>query len=117
MKFDTKMFAGIEYDTQYPIHGLDKGIERWVNLLRAHGVYTWESCEGGAGHAFSEPTIRFNGNYAEGIKALGAALFNYMPVYELRRVWRVSQGELEGPFWDMVFRNKDDKPEDQQENQ
>ena len=39
--------------------GLDPGIERAVNLLREARVETFESCEGGAGHAFPEPTIRF----------------------------------------------------------
>ena len=30
-------------------------------ILRENGVETVESCQGGAGHAFPEPTIKFSG--------------------------------------------------------
>jgi hypothetical protein len=82
---------------------LDAGIARAVVILQKAGVATYESCEGGEGHAFSEPTVRFRGSYAEGIVALGVALQNGLPVYQLRRVWRMDDGELTGPWWDLVF--------------
>lgn len=41
---------------------LDPGIKRWVEILNGQGVMTFESCEGGEGHSFPEPTIRFHGN-------------------------------------------------------
>lgn len=39
---------------------LDPGIAHLVYLLRGHNHDTFSSCEGGAGHAFTSPTIRIN---------------------------------------------------------
>jgi len=36
---------------------LDAGIRPYVGALRSGAVETFESCEGGAGHAFTESTI------------------------------------------------------------
>jgi hypothetical protein len=45
-----------------PVPGkLDRGIRKAVERLQACGIETFESCEGGEGHAFQEPTIRFYG--------------------------------------------------------
>ena len=55
-----------EPETDMP---LDAGIRRYVLVLRSGGVETFESCEGGEGHAFPEPTIRFYGDTAAGFKA------------------------------------------------
>jgi hypothetical protein len=41
--------------------GLDAGIRKAVECLQAEGIETFESCEGGPGHSFPEPTIRFYG--------------------------------------------------------
>jgi hypothetical protein len=82
---------------------LDKGIEQAVMVLRAAGIETWESCEGGEGHCFPEPTVRFNGDMQEGLKAISAAITAGLKVYQLRRVWRMNDGELEGPWWDLTF--------------
>jgi hypothetical protein len=46
---------------------LDKGIERIVNILRNADIETFESCEGGIGHAYNVPTVRFHGDRSEGI--------------------------------------------------
>lgn len=82
---------------------LDEGIAPAVFALRSAGVATYESCEGGPGHAFPEPTVRFGGDTAEGFKAYAAALDNGLPVVALKRVWRVSDHELTGPWWEMTF--------------
>lgn len=90
------------------IEGLDPGIAEAVGVLRDAGVPTYESCEGGDGHSFPEPTVRFGGNYAEGLSALAEALQHHaeigLRVYQLRRVWRMDDGELTGPWWDLVFK-------------
>lgn len=83
--------------------GLDPGIAGIVNALRAHGVPTHESCEGGPGHSFPEPTVRFHGGRAEGFSALAIALDLRLPVRALRRVWRVLDGEPCGPLWELSF--------------
>lgn len=76
-----------------------------VNVLTSAGIETFESCEGGAGHAYPEPTIRFHGHRAEGFRALAVALEYGLRVKDLRRVWPVLDGEPTGPYWEMVFAN------------
>ena len=62
---------------EYP---LDKGIEREVHVLMEGGVETFESCEGGSGHPFPEPTIRFHGDRHEGFRVLTIAMQNDLNV-------------------------------------
>jgi hypothetical protein len=82
---------------------LDPGIRRYVLALRAAGVETFESCQGGDGHAFPEPTVRFHGGPAEGYKAFAAARELALPVLHLRLSYAVHDGILTGPWWEMVF--------------
>lgn len=83
--------------------GLDAGIVREVEVLQANGVETTESCQGGQGHPFPEPTVRFTGGKSEGPRALGIALQHGLRVTALRRVWSIIDGEAVGPFWEMTF--------------
>lgn len=85
-------------------HIIDAGIARAVGALQAAGVETFESCQGGPGHAFLEPTVRFHGGHAEGLRALAAAMEAGLLVDALRRVWNVIDGEPTGPNWEMTFR-------------
>jgi hypothetical protein len=82
---------------------LDEGIRDMVLTLLANGVETFESCEGGRGHSFPEPTVRFEGSSSEGLRALSVALANGLPVSELRRSWGVIDGVIHGPWWVMTF--------------
>lgn len=82
---------------------LDPGIKGVVHALHEAGVETFESCEGGAGHAYAEPTVRFYGARAEGWRALNIALVKGLPVAALRRTWPVQDGEPTGPYWEMIF--------------
>ena len=86
---------------------LDKGIRRYVLILRGQGIETFESCQGGKGHSFPEPTIRFHGNAWEGYRAFTAAMNYGLPVVHLRRSWDVLDGCLEGPWWEMTFHTTD----------
>jgi hypothetical protein len=88
----------MEYDPP-----LDPGIRRYVELLNEAGVETFESCEGGEGHAFPRPTVCFHGERAEGFRAVAVALQNALPVAELRRAWSIIDGEPTGPHWEMTF--------------
>ncbi len=82
---------------------IDPGIRRFVLILRSGGVDTFESCEGGEGHPFKEPTVRFMGNTAEGYRAFSVAINYGLPVCKLRRYYQVIDCQLEGPWWEMTF--------------
>ena len=90
-------------DEQYILANVDPGIRRAVKVLRDNGIETFESCGGGSGHCFFEPTVRFHGQHAEGYRAVTVALENGLRVFSLRRYWTVLDGELVGPQWEMTF--------------
>ena len=86
---------------------LDKGIKHEVEILAEGGIETYESCEGGIGHCFPEPTVRFYGERSEGFKALAIALQNGLKPSFLRRIWNIIDGEPVGPDWEMTFTHID----------
>lgn len=86
-----------------PALPLDRWIGYAVKVLRDAGVETYESCQGGPGHSFTEPTIRFHGEQGEGFRAVSVALSYGLPVFSLRRTWSVRGAELHGPSWEITF--------------
>jgi hypothetical protein len=87
-----------------PVSELDDGIRNEVTILRGHGIETYESCQGGKGHAYPVPTIRFNGDDGEGFRALSIAISYGLCPDELRRGWSILYGnQPEGPYWEMTF--------------
>jgi hypothetical protein len=81
-----------------------------VRVLRENGVETVESCEGGPGHAFPEPTVCYAGEFNEGFRALAAVLRPSarvrigMRLSALRYVWTIIDGrEPTGPEWELVW--------------
>lgn len=90
---------------------LDPGIRHIVVTLASNGIETFESCEGGKGHSFPEPTVRFEGGTSAGLRAMAVALENGLPVYRLRRVWGVIDGIMHGPWWEMTFDPPKDSPQ------
>lgn len=89
-----------------PVPGkLDRGIAKAVERLQSCGIETFESCEGGKGHAYPEPTIRFHGTPEAGWRAVAVCLAYGLPIMALRRVWDVLDGnEPVGPHWEITFR-------------
>ncbi len=85
------------------VRAVDKGIARQVRILWENGIETTESCEGGKGHSFPEPTVRFRGGHGEGFRALGIALQYGLRVSDLRRCWSIQDGEPVGPEWEITF--------------
>jgi len=83
---------------------LDEGIREIVVTLARNHIETFESCEGGSGHCFPEPTVRFAGGSSEGLRAVAVALANGLPVTELRRTWAILDYSIHGPWWEMTFR-------------
>jgi hypothetical protein len=90
--------------TQINYETLDSGIRDAVRILAEAGIETFESCQGGDGHAYPEPTVRFYGERDAGWKALAVAQTVRLGVSELRRVWPILDGEPTGPWWEMTFR-------------
>ena len=83
---------------------LDPGIAHIVKILQAAGVHTYESCQGGPGHTYQHPTVRFYGSTGEGWRALGVCMDHGLPVMNLQRSWDHDDGEPAGPYWQIVFR-------------
>ncbi len=86
------------------VPGLDPGIAPFVEILRNNGIETFESCEGGNGHSYPEPTIRFGGTAGDGFRAFAIARDHALPISCLRRIWTITKdGEPVGPHWELVF--------------
>lgn len=83
---------------------LDPGIKSAVEVLCEAGVETFESCQGGDGHSYPEPTVRFHGGRPEGLRALAVVMQAGLDVATLRRVWPIQDGEPVGPWWELTFR-------------
>lgn len=88
-----------------PYDSLDPGIRDIVRLLYEGGVEVFESCQGGEGHSYPAPTVRFAGQRQDGFRALALALAlcARKKVSFLRRIWTVLDDEPTGPYWEIVF--------------
>lgn len=82
---------------------LDAGIRHAVLVLRSGGIETFESCEGGEGHAYPEPTVRFHGGTWAGYRAFAVAMEHGLPVEAVRYTYTTHNGHLGAPCWEMVF--------------
>jgi hypothetical protein len=82
---------------------IEQGIRYAVDVLRAGGIDTFESCEGGEGHACALPTVRFHGGAYEGYRAFAVAMERGLPVRHLRYAFTATNGHLESPCWELVF--------------
>jgi hypothetical protein len=80
---------------------LDLGIAWAVKVLRDGGVETYESCEGGQGHAYPYPCVRFYGTDAAGWHALSIAITYRLPIRNLARIWTIERDKPDGPIWEL----------------
>jgi hypothetical protein len=86
---------------------IDPGIRKAVELFQKYGVQTFESCEGGSGHAYPEPTVAFYGGPGAGWCAVAFCMDEKLPIMSLRRVWDVLEtNEPTGPHWEITFRRR-----------
>ena len=83
---------------------LDAGIKETVLFLQSQGVETFESCEGGIGHCFPEPTVRFYGDKFEGLRVTHICLQNALPIQQVRRAFAIIDNEIHQPFWEVTFK-------------
>ena len=90
-------------DNEFSVVLLDRWIRYAVLVLHRGGIRTYESCQGGNGHAFPEPTIRFEGSMKDARRAVALARDNGLPAHHLRRFWRVNDAGLERPAWELTF--------------
>jgi hypothetical protein len=88
------------------LEGLDKGIRKPVEVLRANGIETIQSCQGGKGHSSPDPMVQFCGTVETGFRAVSVCLAFGLPIAALRRVWDVFDHEPVGPHWEITFREQ-----------
>ena len=82
---------------------IDEGIRGVVMALRAAGVETFSSCQGGGlfwGHGYVRPTVCFEGNENEGARAVKVATAAGFIVRQISRVWPTGAGSS---HWEMDF--------------
>lgn len=95
---------------------LDRGIRFAVRVLHAHGVETGQSCEGGKGHAYFEPTIEFRADAddALGFEALSHLQMYALPVSAVAIHWHIFRGLPFEKLWRITFWKKMDERADEQ---
>lgn len=73
---------------------LDKGIRFAVRVLHAKGFETCQSCQGGKGHCYREPTIDLisTGDDAWGLAAVSALQDYGISVTDVSITWRIRNG-------------------------
>lgn len=85
---------------------LDPGIRFAVRVLHAAGgIETCQSCQGGKGHSYEQPTIDMlcGGRDAKGFLALAALVDYGLPVADIAIVWRVANGLPYEKLWRVTF--------------
>ncbi len=93
--------------TDHIVGQLDVGIRKAVEVFQKYDIETFESCEGGTGHAYPEPTVAFYGGPGAGWSAVSVCLTHGLPVQSLRRVWDVlDTNDVTGPHWEITFRER-----------
>lgn len=85
---------------------LDPGISLVVKILMENGIKTFESCQGGHGHAYNVPTVCFEGDQTEGYKVFAMlAQLNFV-VINLKRSWPIQNNEIGAPYWQLELAEK-----------
>lgn len=102
-------------DSSY--EGLDAGIRFAVRVLHAAGFETCQSCQGGKGHAYAEPTVEMiaTGDDSRGFGALDALRGYGLPVSQVAITWPIRNGYPYEKNWTITFSKTmedraDDKP-------
>lgn len=85
---------------------LDPGIRFPVRVLHAHGFETCQSCQGGKGHAYHDPTIDMLAGASgdtEGIAALGPLAAYGLDVRTISITWSIDSGLPYEKLWRIAF--------------
>ena len=110
-KTRTHFIPGRSTNVEIPAHppqylSLDIGIKNTVELLRKFNIETVQSCEGGKGHSYPEPTIEFCGTQEAGYRAVSICIAHGLPISKLYRFSNVEGDELTGPYWAITFKRR-----------
>jgi hypothetical protein len=109
MPIRTKMREAKDYDD------IDRGIVFAVKVLHAAGIATCQSCQGGEGHCYPEPSVDLvaGPSDSDGFAAL-AALRDYgLPVSRVMLVWDIQNGLPYSKLWRITFvRSMEDRADD-----
>lgn len=97
-------------DEEAMLRAVDDGIRPALRVMVAGRFETYESCQGGPGHAYTEPTIRFHGDRGEGFRALAWLRAYGIEPTTIRRMWTIQEGEPHGPEWEITFWSRDSYP-------
>ncbi|MDE0033679.1 MAG: hypothetical protein OXU75_11150 [Deltaproteobacteria bacterium] len=84
---------------------LDPNILPYVEVLRAHGVETIESCQGGPGHSRAGPYISFRGPPGEGLRVAGIAQNLGWPITRIVKEWAFFGDDITTPVWVLKLRH------------
>jgi hypothetical protein len=90
-------------DNAFALDHLDRWMRYAVLVLHRGGIRTYESCQGGHGHAFPEPTVRFEGDREDAFRAVTLARSCGLPAHHLRQFWRLNEEGAESPAWELTF--------------
>lgn len=101
------------------LSAVDEVIRPAVKIMREHSFSTFESCQGGKGHPFTEPTIRFNGTEFDLITAYELCYHYKLNVTCVRRVyvknpvynnkWEEITENWTRPFNEIVFHKNSER--------
>lgn len=94
------VFTEVRSEKKYA--DMDPGIRYPVRLLHAHGIPTNESCQGGEGHAFHDPSIVMQEGRA--FEAMNQLERCGIPVREVVSRWSVDDGVPNERSWVVVLR-------------
>lgn len=85
---------------------LDKGIRFAVRVLHAAGFETCQSCQGGEGHAYDQPTVEMvsTGDDSQGFGALAELQAYGLPIADISIRWPVRNGLPYERLWCITFR-------------
>ena len=84
----------------------DPGMRDAIKLLRDNGIDVLDSFVPDS-DATGAPTIRFQGNAWAGYKAFAIAMESGLSVGRIQRVWGATDGQIEGPWWEITFHTAD----------
>lgn len=76
------------YAQEVNSEALDPEIAPVVHFLVGHGFETFESCQGGPGHCFPDPTVRFHGTEFDAIRAYELCQAKGLLILCVRRVFQ-----------------------------